>query len=134
MAVNNIVTAIRDLVADVFADAIDGGASNGIVQIFTAAFATLLSTNAFSDPAYGASSGGTAQENAIADDTSADATGTAAVLRISTTDDGSTPLATQWEGTVTVTAGGGDIEFNSVAFVAGDVVSITDLPITMPAS
>lgn len=132
MALNNISTALRDTLCDAFVDAIDGGASNGVLDIYTAAFAAQLSQNAFSDPAYGASSSGTAEENAISDDTSADATGTAAVFRVSTTTDGTTPVATLWEGTVGTS--GQDINFNSVAFVSGDTISITDLPTTMPAS
>lgn len=132
MAVNNIATTIRDAMCDAFVDAIDGGTSNGVLQIYTAGFATLLATLAFSDPAYGASSSGTAQENAISDDTSADDTGTAAVFRVSTTNDGSTPVATCFEGTVSTS--GADINFDSVSFVAGDTISITDLPVTMPAS
>jgi len=132
MAINNIATATRDSMCDAFVDAIDGGTSNGVLQIYTAAFATLLATLAFSDPAYGASSSGTAQENAITDDSSADATGTAAVFRVSTTNDGSTPVSTMFEGTVGTS--GQDINFNTVSFTAGDTVSITDLPVTMPAS
>ena len=37
-----------------------------------------------------------------------------------------------FEGTVGTS--GQDINFNSVAFVTGDTVDITDLPVTMPAS
>ncbi len=136
MAVNTILTALRDTLCDAFVDAIDGGSSNGVIQIGTdggaGSFGTLLATLAFSDPAYGASSSGTAQENSITDDSSADDTGTAAVLRVSTTNDGSTPFANLFLGTVDTS--GEDLNFNSVAFVAGDTVSITDLPVTMPAS
>jgi len=127
MAVNNISTGIRNAMCDAFVDAIDGGAGAGLLEIHTAAFAAKLSTNTFSDPAYGAAAAGVAEENAITDDTSADATGTAAVFRVTT----STPT-TEFEGTVGTS--GQDINFNSVAFVAGDTVSITDLPVTMPAA
>jgi len=128
MAVNNLnTTLIRDPMADAFVDAIDGGTPPGLLEIHTAAFAAKLATLTFANPAYGASASGTAQENAIVDDTSADATGTAAVFRVTT----GTP-ATLFEGTVGTS--GKDINFNSVAFVAGDTVSITDLPVTMPAS
>lgn len=127
MAVNNISTGIRNAMCDAFVDAIDGGAGAGLLEIHTVGFAAKLATLTFTDPAYGAAAAGVAQENTITDDTSADATGTAAVFRVTT----STPT-TEFEGTVSDTAG--DIVFNSVAFVAGDTVSVTDLPVTMPAA
>ena len=132
MGLNNIATALRDTLCDAFVDSLDDGASNAVLDIYTAAFATKLSQNAFADPAYGASSSGTAEENSITDDSAADATGTAAVFRVSTTTDGTTPVTTLFEGTVGTS--GADINFNTVAFVISDVVSITDLPVTMPAS
>jgi hypothetical protein len=132
MAINNVSTAARNAACDAIVDQFDAGSSNGVIQIYTAAFGTLLATLAFSDPAYGAASSGTAQENTITDDSSADDTGTAAVFRISTTNDGSTPVATVLEGTVGTS--GADINFNSVSFVTGDTVSITDFPFTYPAS
>ena len=127
MAINNIVTALRDTLADAFVDAIDGGAGAGIIEIHTAAFGALLATLTFTDPAFGASASGTATASAITGDTSADATGTAAVFRIRT----STPT-TQFEGTVSTA--GADINFNTVSFTAGDSVDITSMTITMPAS
>ena len=127
MAINNIATALRSTLCDAFVDAIDDGAGAGLLEIHTAAFGTKLATLTFSDPAYGAASSGVAQENSITDDSSADATGTAAVFRVTT----STPT-TMFEGTVGTS--GADINFNSVSFVSGDTISITDLPVTMPAS
>ena len=127
MALNNFSTALRNILCDAFVDEIDGGSGAGLLEIWTAGFGTLLATLTFSDPAYGAASSGTAQENAITDDASADATGTAAVFRVTTSDP-----TTLFEGTVA--ASGADINFNTVSFVTGDVVSITDLPATMPAS
>ena len=80
---------------DAFVDAIDGGAGAGLLEIFTSGFATKLATLTFSDPAYAAAAAGVAEENAIADDVSADTTGTANRCRVTT----STPL-TMFEGTV----------------------------------
>lgn len=127
MAINNIQTALRDTLCDAFVDAIDGGAGAGIITIHTAAFAALLATLTFTDPAFGASAAGTATAAAITGDSSADATGTAAVFRIAT----STPT-TLFEGTVGIAAE--DIVFNTASFVAGDAVDITAMTITMPAS
>lgn len=132
MAINNISTAARNAMCDALVDQVDGGSSNGVVQIYTSAFGTLLATCAFSATAFGAASSGVATAASISDDTSADATGTAAVCRISTTNDGSTPVATVWEGTVGTS--GADINFNTVSFTSGDTVSITSMTVTMPAS
>lgn len=129
MAINNISNAIRSAMCDALVDAIDGGAGAGTLKIYTAAFATLLATLTFSDPAFGAAADGVATAAAITSDASADNTGTAAVFRVET----STP-ATCFEGTVGGPSSGADIEFNSTAFVAGDTVAITALTITMPAS
>lgn len=131
MATNVIITALRNTLCNAFVDAVDGDTPPGIIEIGTdggtGSFGTLLATLTFSNPAYGASATGTAQENSITDDSSADATGTAGVYRIKT----GTAANILWLGTVGTS--GKDINFNSVAFVAGDTVSISDLPITMPA-
>lgn len=127
MAVNNIDTTTRNAMCDAFVDRIDAGAGAGLLEIHTAAFGAKLATLTFSDPAYGAAAAGVAQENTITDDSSADATGTADVFRVTTSDP-----TTLFEGSVDTT--GEDINFNSIAFVVGDTVSITDLPVTMPAS
>lgn len=134
MALNNLnTTLLRDVLCDAFVDAIDGGGAAGLLEIWSglpeeANFTTKLATLTFTYPgAYGNSASGTAQEASITDDASADATGTARHFRVTT----STP-ATLFEGTVGTS--GEDINFNSILFVAGDTVSITDLPVTMPAS
>lgn len=127
MAINNISTAARDAMCDALVDEIDAGAGAGLLEIWTAAFGTKLATLTFSDPAFGASSSGTATASAITDDSAADATGTAAVCRITT----STP-ATVWEGTVGTS--GADINFNTVSFTVNDVISVSSMTVTMPAS
>ena len=117
MAINNIQTALRDTLCDAFVDAIDGGAGAGLIEIWTAAFATQLATLTFTDPAFGASSSGTATADTITGDASADATSTPTTL---------------FEGTVGTAAE--DIVFNTDSFVAGDSVEISAMTITMPAS
>ena len=71
-----------------------------------------------------AASGGTLTLNAIADDTSANATGTATWFRI-VQSDGSTHVM---DGDVA--ASGSDLNFDSVSFVAGGTVSVTSFVIT----
>lgn len=92
---------------------------------------TVLAELDMSNPAFGAASddtpGAIATANSISDDTSANATGTASFFRILDRDD--TPRV---QGTITATAGGGDIEFNSTSISAGALVRITSLTITVP--
>ena len=127
MAINTIATALRNTLCDAFVDAIDDGAGDGIIELFTAAFATQLATLTFAGPAFGAAAAGVATAGAIVGDASADNAGTCVVFRIST----STPTAL-FEGTVG--SGSGDIDFNTNIFAAGDSVDITAMTITMPAS
>lgn len=127
MAINNIATGVRNTMCDAFVDALDAGAGAGLLRIFTSAFATLLAQLTFSDPAFGAASSGAATASAITSDASADATGTAAVLRLLD----SVP-ATVAEGTVSTA--GADLNLNTTSITTGDQVSCTSAVITMPAS
>ena len=130
-----ISDAVRSLMCDALVDAIDGGAGAGTIGIRTgpaptnttdADSGTLLATLTFSDPAYGAASGGVAQESAITADSSIDATGTAAHFRIYDSN-----AVCIMQGTVGTS--GSDINFNSVSFQVGGTCAITDLPVTQPA-
>lgn len=73
-----------------------------------------------------AASGGSKALSGTWEDTSADATGTAAHFRIY--DSGGTVCDIQ--GTVTVTGGGGDMTLDSVSITAGQAVTITGFTIT----
>lgn len=122
---------------------IDNGASNGTLRIYSGSVpadadaalggATLLAQLDMSDPAFPASSddnpGATSTANAISDDTAADATGTAAFFRILDSD-----LVVRFQGAVTATGGGGELELNTVSIVASAVVSVTSLVATLPES
>lgn len=129
MAINNIATGVRNSMCDALVDAIDAGTTDaaGDFQIYTAAFGTLLAELAFSNPAFGAAATGTATANSITDDSSANATGTAAVCRIRDRDN-----ATVFEGTVGTT--GADLNLNTTSITSGDTVSISSMTVTMPAS
>lgn len=120
-----VTNSVQDAVLDAFVDTIDGGAGSGLLEIWTTGFGTLLATLTFADPAYAAASGGTAVVNPVAF-TTAVATGTAAVLRVTT----STPT-TLFEGTVGDTPFmGKPLVFNTVSFVAGDKVLLPSFTIT----
>lgn len=97
----------------------------------TAEAGTLLSTLPLSATAFAASTSGTsdglvtATANAITSDTNAAATGTAAHFRMQS--GGATVI---FQGNVaTATA---DLIMNTVAFTAGDTISITSFKITLP--
>jgi hypothetical protein len=129
MAINNIAATVRSAMCDAFVDAIDTGSadSTGDLGIYSAGFAALLALPLFSNPAFGSASTGVATANSITDDSSADATGTAAVLRIRDRDN-----STVAEGTVSTSAA--DLNLNTTSITLGDRVSITSATITQPAS
>lgn len=101
------------------------GASPGVDS---AATGTLLATLPLSASAFGAWAAGSATANAITQDASADATGTAGYFRALTS--GSAAVI---DGNITATGGGGDLELNSVSIVAGATVDITAWTINHPA-
>lgn len=118
-------TTLRNNGLDEITALIDAGAGAGKLKIQVSGGGTTLSTHALSDPSAGAASAGVLTFNAIADDTSADDTGTAAQFVL--TDDADTVVVT---GSVTATGGGGDIELSSTSITLGDTVSISSLTIT----
>lgn len=87
---------------------------------------TLLAELTFGATAFGASSAGVITANAITDDSSANASGTAAWYRC-VKSDGTTPLI---DGTVGTS--GSDLNLNSVTIGAGATVSCTAFTITFP--
>lgn len=129
MALNSITTTVRNAMCDALVDAIDTGSTDagGDLLIYTAAFGTLLASLLFGDPAFGNAATGTATANIITDDSSADDTGTAAVLRIQ--DQDNTQVIDGSVGT-----SGQDLNLNTTSITSGDVVSVTSATITMPAS
>jgi len=133
MAINTIRTTVRNSMCDAFVDDIDTGSTDtgGDLQIHTAAFAALLAEMEFSATAFGvagASNPGEAIAAAVSDETSAPATGTAAVTRILGQDN-----ATHSQGTAGGTGSGEDVEMNTTSVTTGDTVSVTSALITMPA-
>jgi hypothetical protein len=121
---------------DAVVDDIDNGAGAGTIKIYSgtqpadgdAALSgnTLLATLTFSDPAFGATStGGVATASAITDDSSADATGTAAWARIQDSDSNNV-------FDCDVGTSGATINLNSVSITSGGTVSITSFTMTHP--
>lgn len=73
-----------------------------------------------------AASGGTKAKSGTWQDTSADATGTAAHFRIY--DSGGSTCHIQ--GTVTITGGGGDMEVDNTSFASGQSFTVTSFTLT----
>ena len=130
MAISNISTAARSAMADAFVDQLDVGSTDtcGDMQI-QASDNTVLAEVEFSATAFGAAASGVATAAAISDDTSADATGTAAIIRFRDQDN-----ATVADGTAGSTGSGEDLELSDTSITAGDTVSVTSFTVTMPAS
>ena len=134
----NISTQARNDAGDSIVDLIDLGSTNanGVLEIRTGAIpanpqavvsGTLLATLNFLNPAFGNFSNGTAFANPIADDSDIDASGIAGWFRIYDRNG-----AAVIDGEITVTGGGGDIEFDNIDFVKGGTVAISQLQGVMP--
>lgn len=87
----------------------------------TADSGTVLATLSLPSDYLAAASGGTKAKSGTWEDTSADATGTAAHWRLYASD-GTTCHA---QGSVTATGGGGDLTVDSTSFVSGQPFTIT---------
>jgi hypothetical protein len=129
-------TDTRNKACDAIVDDIDAGAGAGTIAIRTGAqptnvgdadSGTLLGTLTFSDPAFGASSTGTATASSITSDTSADNSGTAAHFRVKDSD-------ANIHSDGTCDQGSGDLNFDNKTIVAGGVIAISALTVTQPIS
>lgn len=134
-----IGTTMRDGACNGIVDTIDGGTPPGRLEhrtgaqptnVADASSGTLLGTNLFSNPAFGASSTGVATASAISSDTNADASGTAGYFRIYTGAGGDTAALCQGNsGTATT-----DLVFDNNVIVAGGTIAISSMTVTVPIS
>ncbi len=92
----------------------------------TANSGTVLSTITLPSDWMAAASSGSKAMSGTWQDTSADATGTAAHFRIHD----STATTCHFQGTVTATGGGGDLTVDSTSFTSGQSVTITAFTLT----
>lgn len=132
-------TTSRNAACDGIVDAIDGGTPPGRLEHRTgaqpanvgdASSGTLLGTNLFANPAFGAAATGVATANAIVSDTNADASGTAGYFRIYTGAGGDTAALSQGNsGTASV-----DLVFDNNVIVAGGTIAISAFTVTVPIS
>ena len=131
-----LATDTRNKACDAIVDDIDAGSGAGTIAIRTGAqptnvgdadSGTLLGTLTFSDPAFGASSTGTATASAITSDTNADASGTAGHFRIKDSDANIHSDGTCGQGT-------GDLSFNNSSIVSGGTIAMSSFSVTEPSS
>lgn len=131
-----LATDTRNKACDAIVDDVDAGSGAGTIAIRTGAqptnvgdadSGTLLGTLTFSDPAFGASSTGTATASSITSDTSADASGTAGHFRVKDSDGNIHSDGTCGQGS-------GDLSFDNNVVVAGGVIAISSLTVTVPIS
>lgn len=92
----------------------------------TADSGTVLATLSLPSDWLAAASSGSKSKSGTWEDTSADATGTAAHFRIYASDGTTCGL----QGTVTATSGGGDMEVDNTAFASGQAFTVTAFTLT----
>lgn len=131
-----LATTARNASTDGVVDLLDAGAGAGTLKIYTgsqpasaqdAATGTLLATVTLADPAFGASATGVATGTDPASVTAV-ATGTAGWFRAADSNG-----ATVFDGSVTATGGGGDMQLSTVSITSGGSVDITSMTYTTPA-
>ena len=120
---------LRNTIANAVVTRLRSGTTNSTARlIFRTSGNTVLSTNNFSAPPAGSASSGSVTFSTIAGATIA-ATGT--VANFIATNRNNTTI---FSGDVSVTAGSGDIKFNTVSWTSGDTCSISSLTLTVPGA
>jgi len=119
-------------------DAIRDNANSGILRIYSGTRPTdadtslsgntVLAELVLNATAFAAASGGVLTANAITQDASANASGTASFARLFQSD-GTTVFG---DLSVSASGGGGEIQFATTTFTAGVAVSISSFTITFP--
>lgn len=125
---------LRTTLATAIRDDIDSGAGAGLIKVYTGTkpagpdtaitSQTLLGTLTCSDPC-GSVASGVLTFSAITQDSAADATGTAAWARITTSAGDAVA-----DVSITTSGGGGDLIMNTVTVVTGGPISCSSLTIT----
>jgi hypothetical protein len=125
MAINYRASLKTTRMNDVKTD-IDVGVGAGYIEICSAAYASVLATITLADPC-GSVTGDVLTLTMPKSDTSADATGTAAVARIKES------AGTVIVNNLTVGTSGTDIILTSLAITAGDTVTLSSATLTHAA-
>ncbi len=120
----NYNLTVRNARLTVARDAIDQGAGPGVLEIGTAGFATVLAQVTLNDPSGAVAAGVLTFSSFPRSDTSANASGTAAVARIR--DSNGVDIVTG----LTVGTTGADINLDTTTITAGQQVQINSVTIT----
>ena len=136
MAISRFATTVKNSMLIPIRDAIDAGSGAGTIKVYTSPMATLPSDNistqtllgtlTFSDPSGATPSGGVFTASAITQDSSADATGTAAWARIA-----DSAGVTVMDMDITVTGGGGSMQMNTTSIVIGGPILISAMTVSI---
>lgn len=119
-------------------DLLDGGPGAGTIKIYTgtqpatandSASGTLLATFTLGDPAFSAAATGVATLLGVPLATTGSSAGTAGWFRAA-----DSTGATAFDGSITVTGGGGQLELNTTTISVGVAVEITGGSYTQPAA
>lgn len=133
-----ISTAAQNAACDAMVDLLDAGPAAGTIKVYTgsqpatantAESGTLLATFTLADPAFGAASSGVATLASTPRTTTGVADGTAGWFRAE-----DSTGANVFDGSVTATGGGGQLELNTTTISTGVSVSITSGTFTQPGS
>lgn len=131
-------TATQNAMCNAAVDFLDSGGGNGTIKIYsgtqpananTSITGTLLATFTLDLPAFSSATAGVATLSAAPITTTGLAAGTATHFRAVTS-----ASATAFDGSVTVTAGGGQIELNTTTVSVGVSLQITAGTFTQPAA
>ncbi len=124
-----LTTATRNVLCNALVDLIDVGTGNGKMLIVTGADVE-VATVVFQAPAFGNAATGAAVASTITKDSSA--TGNASAVDVCIVED--KDALEVFRGTVTVTAGGGDLELTDLTINATEEVDVTSMTVTQPAT
>lgn len=120
------VAAIRTELADLVVGHVNDGSAGGKIRIWaTSVGGTLLCEIVLDDPAFAAAVAGVASANGLPKEGTATASGTAAFFDMVDSNN-----AEVFRGTVTATAGGGDIELSTTTIAISDVIRLNVLTYT----
>jgi len=135
MAIIRFLTAVKNSCLTPVQVAIDAGVGAGTVKVYTGAMPTtpadaivaqvLLGTLTFSDPC-GTVAAGALTMSAITQDSSADATGTAAWARVA-----DSAGVTVMDIDITTTGGGGTMQLNTTNIVIGGPILISSFVLSV---
>lgn len=131
-------TATVNAKCDAAVDRLDGGPAAGTVKVYSgsqpasandAATGTLLATFTLADPAFSAASSGVATLLGTPRTTTGASAGTAGWFRAA-----DSTGATVFDGSITVTGGGGQLTLNTTTVSVGVAVELTGGSYTQPAT